>query len=158
MTSETLARVNANRTQWGAAAEGLARNLRLNRLVALVAVVLLAACGGARDELGDLNVTLDTGAPGEQVLVVTVTDASGQAVTDGAVALEGNMNHAGMVPVFSGPVRDDADGTADGVYRLPFEFTMLGDWIIGVTITQADGTDAKTHIDVNVAESGVTIK
>jgi hypothetical protein len=131
MTSETLARVNANRTQWGAAAEGLARNLRLNRLVALVAVVLLAACGGARDELGDLNVTLDTGAPGEQVLVV---------------------------PVFSGPVRDDADGTADGVYRLPFEFTMLGDWIIGVTITQADGTDAKTHIDVNVAESGVTIK
>lgn len=158
MTNETLARVNASGTQRGAAAAGLVRHLRLHRLAGLVAVVLLAACGGERDELDDLNVTLQTGAPGEQVLVVTVTEASGQAVTDAAVALEGNMNHAGMVPVFSGPVRDDADGTVDGVYRLPFEFTMLGDWIVGVTVTQADGTDAKTHIDVNVAESGITIK
>ena len=132
------------------------------RLVTLVAVVVaftVAACGGTPDTDTDgLNVALEVGPADTQSLIVVITGDDSRALTDATVTLEGNMNHAGMVPVFSEPVRDDADGAADGRYTVPFEFTMLGDWIIGVDIVQADGTELRTHIDVNVAESGVTVK
>ncbi|MEZ4583553.1 MAG: hypothetical protein R3A10_18280 [Caldilineaceae bacterium] len=44
------------------------------------------------------------------------------------------------------------------VANVPFEFTMLGDWIMSVTVTKADGSEAKTDIDLNVADAGVTVK
>lgn len=128
-------------------------------LVALLFVAMTAACGSTpAAESHDLTVTLEAAPPGEAYLVAVVTDADGNPVTDATVALEGNMNHAGMVPVFSEPVRDDADGATDGRYRVPFEFTMLGDWIISVTVARADGDEATTDIELNVADSGVTIE
>jgi hypothetical protein len=69
---------------------------------------------------------------GATSLSVRITDGSGEIFTDALVSLEGNMNHAGMVPVLAGPVADADDGTTDGVYTVPFEFTMLGDWIVTV--------------------------
>lgn len=133
------------------------------RFVTLVVVVVVALAAAAcnrtpENDTGGLNVTLEVGPAGTQSLIVVIAGDDNQALTDATVALEGNMNHAGMVPVFSASVRDDADGAADGRYTVPFEFTMLGDWIIGVDIIQADGTEVRTHVDVNVAESGVTVK
>lgn len=96
----------------------------------------------------------EAGAP---YLKVNVIDAAGAPVTDAQVSLEGNMNHAGMAPVVSDPVFDDADGAADGVYQVPFEFTMLGDWIITVSVETADGKAAGAEVDVSVREAGAQL-
>jgi copper(I)-binding protein len=87
-------------------------------------------------------------------LVVVLTDASGAPITDATVAVEGNMNHAGMIPVLADPTADDADGNADGRYHLPFTFTMLGDWIITVTVTQADGSNFSRNLEIRSGSDG----
>lgn len=128
-------------------------------LIALLLVAILGACGETESAVSsDVRVTLEPAPPGETYLVAIVTAADGQPLTGAAVALEGNMNHAGMVPVFSESVHDEADGALDGRYRVPFEFTMLGDWIVTVTVTQPEGVEAKTNIDLTVSDSGVTVK
>jgi hypothetical protein len=70
------------------------------------------------------------------------------------VSLEGNMTHAGMVPVLTESVWDGADGSEDGVYHIPFEFSMLGDWIISVKIENRDGDRFTQDIDVLVDQFG----
>ncbi len=131
-------------------------------LAALLAFLWLGACAPMQQspapaEQAALAIDLLPPEPGASYLQVRVTDAAGAPVTDAQVSLEGNMNHAGMVPVISAAVSDDADGIADGVYQVPFEFTMLGDWIITVSVTAADGATASTDVDVSVDESGARL-
>jgi copper(I)-binding protein len=118
---------------------------------------LLAACaaapGGPTSDL-QIEVVAAPGGAKTQALSVTVSDADGAPVTDAQVSLEGNMNHAGMAPVLVAPVSDDADGTADGLYVLPFEFTMLGDWIMTVTVEWA-GTKSSRELPLAVSAAGV---
>lgn len=120
--------------------------------------LILAGCqqpGRTSDaENSDIQIALQP-MPLEDTLVVVLTDASGAPVTDATVAVEGNMNHAGMIPVLADPVADDADGSADGRYHLPFTFTMFGDWIITVNVTQADGSSFSRNLDVRASSSGI---
>jgi copper(I)-binding protein len=117
------------------------------------ALTALAACQTvAPPAQSDLQITWLPAA--EDQAVVRIVDASGAPVTDAVVSLEGNMDHAGMVPVQVEGVRDDADGAADGVYRLDFPFSMLGDWIMTVTVQRADGSSVRQDIDIQVTGSG----
>ena len=124
-------------------------------------VLALAACGRSQDavDAAGLQVTLipDGSYPGE-TLVVAVRDKAGQPVTDATVSVEGNMNHAGMTPVLTSSVLDGADGEEDGRYTLPFQFTMLGDWIVTVKITPRDGNTLSTDIDLRAAADVVTVE
>jgi hypothetical protein len=97
------------------------------------------------------------GVAGEYLSVV-LTDSAGEPVTDASVGLEGNMNHAGMVPVMADAVTDDADGAADGVYQVPFTFNMNGDWIITVVAELADGTTEMQDVNLTVTEESVEIE
>lgn len=141
-------------TDWGAR---LSPALLLFVLILAVAggVAACAAPGPAADDSG-LQITLLYSRGGE-IMRVRLADAAGAAVTDAVVSLEGNMNHAGMVPVVAEGVTDDADGSADGQYTLPFAFSMLGDWILTVTVEQTDGTAVKRDIDAQVTSESVTI-
>lgn len=127
----------------------------------LMLLTLLAACG-ADEPSGpgaDLQITLEP-APGGlagNYLRVHLADATGAPIIDAQVALEGNMSHAGMTPVFADAVADDADGSSDGSYQLPFQFTMLGDWIITVNITLADGTTVTRDIDVTASDDAIEV-
>lgn len=136
------------------------RTLWLLCLLNLVILCLLAACGRQTAATSDLQITLapaPEGAAGTY-LTVQVADLQGQPVTDATVALEGNMNHAGMAPVITEEVQDQADGAADGVYRVPFGVTMLGDWIITVRVARPDGTETEQNIDVTVSDGVVEVK
>ena len=86
-----------------------------------------------------------------------MAEPDGTLVTDATVSLEGNMNHAGMAPVLGDGVKDDADGTLDGSYRMPFAFSMAGDWIVTVSIERTGITETK-DINVLVGDSDVTVK
>ncbi len=105
--------------------------------------LLLASCRPPEDRLastGDaslvLTVTLvDEPALGPAPLVVTLTEAGGEPVTDAEIEVIGDMTHAGMQPVIREAVQEEA-----GTYRADdFTFTMAGDWIITVTAKTNDG-------------------
>lgn len=106
----------------------------------------------------DVSIMLEAAPEGKDGdhLIVHLAGADGTPITDATVALEGNMNHAGMVPVLADGVEDAADGEADGVYHVPFVFSMLGDWIITVDVALADGTTVSRDVEMRVAEEGVT--
>ncbi len=126
----------------------------------LLASTSLVACGREKStNTGNLKVTLipASGKDG-QAVTVQLTDADGQPVTAAVVSIEGNMQHAGMAPVMANGVRDEADGAKDGKYPVPFSFTMLGDWVLTVSIQRADGTKVEQDINATVNEQGVTVK
>jgi hypothetical protein len=107
----------------------------------------LAGCARGGRDLPDVGVALaiEPQPPqlGPAVITVTLTDAEGQAIRGAVVGLEGNMSHAGMVPVFA-----TATEVAPGEYRADLEFTMGGDWFILVRADLPDGRSMERQIDV----------
>jgi hypothetical protein len=75
--------------------------------------------------------------------VVTLRDASDQPISGATMELEGNMNHAGMVPVLA-----QATEVAPGQYRANLEFTMAGDWFILVRADLPDGRSMEHRADL----------
>ena len=80
---------------------------------------------------------------GTSTCTVRLTDAAGAPLSGALVEIEGNMNHAGMVPVFG-----TAEESAPGSYRAPLEFTMGGDWFLIVSGELADGRSIESIVDV----------
>ncbi|NWF67974.1 MAG: FixH family protein [Chloroflexi bacterium] len=115
---------------------------KLLRTLILLFVLVMAACRQPEaTPTPSVNLTLDIAyepAPpvvGAVTLVVTVLDAAGTAVDGATVAVRGDMAHAGMTSMDG-----QTDESENGVYRIPFEWTMGGDWILTVTVTLPDGT------------------
>lgn len=123
----------------------------MNRLaVLLVFALTLAGCRqSAQTSTADISIALraESLAVGETTLHITLTDASGQPVSAQKIEVRGDMTHAGMQPVLA------ASSTGEnGVYDLPFEWTMSGDWIVTVKATMADGTVAEKRFDLSVTD------
>ena len=75
--------------------------------------------------------------------MLMLTDSAGQPLEAKSLEVEGNMNHAGMKPVFS-----TLRPTAPGRYEGTLEFTMAGDWFLLITGQSADGRRIDEKIDV----------
>jgi len=87
---------------------------------------------------------------GPSTLTVAVRDSAGAPVAGATLKLEADMSHAGMAPVFA-----DATERGQGVYEIPFSFTMRGDWVLLVSVVLPDGARLERRIDVaNVGPSG----
>jgi hypothetical protein len=113
----------------------------------LLVVVALVGCRGGTEELEDvtLDLALTPNPPyaGPAMVVVELTDVAGEAITGAKITLEGNMNHAGMVPVLAKMVEE-----APGRYEATLEFTMGGDWFILVQAALSDGRSLEYKVDV----------
>lgn len=112
------------------------------------ALLLLGSC--VRDEeravdTGSLELTLDPKNPvvGPSRLTLVLADSNGEPLTNAEVKVEGNMNHAGMVPVFA-----DAVETEPGRYAAEIEFTMGGDWFLLVEAVSSEGESMRWKKDV----------
>lgn len=128
----------------------------MSKLVFLFSALLVLILVGCRESAQptaapavdvEIDLTVDPAPPtvGETLLVVTVTREDGSPINDAIIAVVGDMNHAGMQPV------NGATDTADeGVYRVPFEWTMGGDWIVTVTATLRNGTTITETFDLSV--------
>ena len=125
----------------------------------LLTFTLLVACGSSTPPTSEaaVQITLLPGQAGDG-LQVQLHNTAHAPLTDATVTLEGNMNHAGMAPVLAAPVKDGDDGASDGVYSIPFQFSMLGDWIVTVTVDLADGTQTTQDINVTVTDAGIQIQ
>jgi hypothetical protein len=113
--------------------------------MALALPVLLFACRGAPDT-GDPSLVLEVAisptppAVGPARLIINLRDTAGAPLEGAEVRVEGNMSHAGMVPVLA-----TAQEEAPGIYAVSdFRFTMAGDWILTTRATLPDGRWAQT--------------
>lgn len=133
------------------------RVLAFFRLMA--AGLLLLAAAGCRGQAVtptpaenlsiEMAVEPDPARVGEAALIVTLTDTNGQPVDGAKIGARGDMSHAGMAPVLA-----EAEGGQDGRYRIPFEWTMSGDWFVELTITLPDGSTVTQRFDVSVSGAG----
>lgn len=135
----------------------LTRSLTIVLTIALM--LLLAACGGTATptptvipagsgETGyqtSVQFSPGTLTVGSAALIVTVTTGDGAPAAGLTVSARGDMRHAGMPPVLGEATEDDP-----GVYTIPWEWTMAGDWLVDVTVRAADGGEVVQTINVQV--------
>jgi|GEM_PF-582047 len=114
---------------------------QLHRILLLLFVLLVAVACRQEPTLtaADLrmDMTVTDSLVGETTITVTITDAEGNAVENpGTLSLRGDMDHAGMVPVIA-----SAEDSNNGVFVVPFEWTMGGAWMVEATLTLPDDTN-----------------
>lgn len=116
-------------------------------------LLLLAGCRQQQPTATDvqLSMTISDRLVGESTLLVKVTDSDGKPLADpGQLAVRGDMDHAGMAPVLA-----ESASAVDGVFTLPFEWTMGGGWIVEASLTLPDGSVAtETFLYQILAEAG----
>lgn len=125
----------------------------IRTLLLLTLLLVAAGCRNSAQEAStgsDVNIALevtpDPATVGATVLTVILTDANGNFIVDAErVAVRGDMNHAGMEPVFG-----VAEEAANGRYRVPFEWTMGGDWILSITVELPGDREIKQDIELSV--------
>jgi hypothetical protein len=109
-------------------------------------------CSRASRQANSADVTISlTAIPfpphiGQARLVVQVADSGGQPIDDAQLAIKGDMTHAGMVPVLA----EIDGGGQNGLYEIPFEWTMAGDWVVTVDLRLPDGATAQERFDFSV--------
>lgn len=104
-------------------------------------VILLSACGSGDSSASlppevDLSVRVEPQllAVGTAELIITLQDAQGSPIDGAVIQVHGNMDHAGMAPV-----ERESRESLNGVYRIPFEWTMGGGWIVTIIAMLPDG-------------------
>lgn len=121
---------------------------------AILLMVAVSACGRSQSATGvqtndDYQVTFATEpaapAQGDGVVVIGIKDKAGQPVDGARVAIEANMNHAGMTPEYA-----NAATSEGGIYRLPLNWTMGGAWYVDAKITLEDGQELRRRFPVDV--------
>ena len=68
----------------------------------------------------------------------------------GALSVRGDMNHTGMAPVFG-----EAEAAVDGVFTVPFEWTMAGGWIVEASLELVSGETVTQSFNLEImSEAG----
>ena len=119
------------------------------RALFILALILIAA-GCRQQQLQSSDVKLDVLASdllvGETTLLVHVQDRAGKLFEKpGSITVRADMNHAGMLPVFA-----EAENSLNGVFTLPFEWTMAGGWIVEASLTLESGEIVTQTFDYEI--------
>ena len=112
-------------------------NWKIFSIIFLSALFLFGCRQSNQAQSDDFQVTLLAPvfppAMGQGTVKVKVTNADGNPVNGLNVDFKGDMTHAGMVPVLA-----TTSAGKDGVYEVPFEWTMAGDWVLTVNAQTED--------------------
>ncbi|MCC6614122.1 MAG: FixH family protein [Anaerolineae bacterium] len=114
----------------------------------LLLSLILAACGQQAAPPTPIDVDMSVRAEpeslavGEAALLVTLKDADGSPIDGARLQVHGDMDHEGMTPVD----REVSEST-NGEYRVPFEWTMGGGWIVTVTAQLPGGGEITQTFD-----------
>lgn len=131
-----------------------ARSARLFWLLCLIGAALVACRQSAATTgapASDAAVTIELVAPlcsppvGQGEVMVRLSDAAGAPLDDARLSLRGDMTHAGMIPMLAA-----AEGGQDGLYRVPVEWSMAGEWVLTVEAVLADDSRAVAEFDLSV--------
>jgi hypothetical protein len=83
-------------------------------------------------------------AGADAIITIKLADASGNPAQGAHIALEADMSHAGMAPIFA-----DAKEAGSGLYQGGLRLTMGGDWVILAHVTLANGGKFERQIRVD---------
>jgi hypothetical protein len=122
--------------------------LKRNSVIGLcVCLVFAQACRRQSDPLSNLSIAHKVSPQPPHVGQVTITlsvyDASEKPVSGARINLEGNMSHAGMVPVFA-----DAREMEPGRYLSTMELSMAGDWYVIAHVTLSDSRKVDHQFEI----------
>ncbi len=127
----------------------MARRACLFWLLCLVGAALVA-CRQSATTTG-AAATIELVAPlcsppvGQGEVTVRLSDAAGAPIDDARLSLRGDLTHAGMIPMMA-----ESDGGTDGLYRVPVEWSMAGEWVLTVEAVLADDSRAVQEFDLSV--------
>ena len=110
-------------------------------------LVIAQGCKRQGQGFVDLRVVYEVSPQPPRVGPVTITvrimPVTGKPVTGARVSLEGNMTHAGMVPVFA-----EAREIEPGRYVSTMELTMAGDWHVTIHVTLSNGRKLEHRFEI----------
>ena len=120
-------------------------------LILCACFLFMQACRKQQLKTADLTFAHEISPQPPRVGKVTITlniqDTSGAPVAGAHLALEGNMSHAGMVPVVA-----EAKEVQPGRYQSVMELSMAGDWNITVHVTTSEGRKLDHEFEINGVE------
>lgn len=131
------------------------QNIRIMSCVLIFVAATITGCRAQVQSSEDAGVTIDLAVEPDELIVgnalftVRLTDQAGEPIDGAIVEVRGDMTHAGMSPVLASTSEGEA-----GLYRIPFEWTMGGDWLIDVTVTLAEGGTVQERFEYSVAVDG----
>lgn len=107
---------------------------KLLRACLLAILLVVGAACRQEQKLAASDVVLDMSVSdllvGETTLTLRVSDKQGRPLAEpGALSLRGDMEHAGMAPVLA-----EANNAVEGVFSVPFEWTMGGSWTVEASL------------------------
>ncbi len=106
----------------------------LLRVCVLATLLLVSAACRQEQQLAASDVVLDMTVSellvGDTTLTVRASDKQGKPLAEpGTLSLRGDMDHAGMTPVLA-----EADAAVEGVFTVPFKWTMGGSWTVEASL------------------------
>lgn len=137
----------------GSSACLLQRECRRFLLCLCLAVLFLTACSRKPTPSASSAVTIqheispNPATVGPIVVTLRLTDSASKAVAGAHIALEADMSHAGMAPVFG-----DAKEVAPGRYQSQLALGMAGDWVILLHVVLPGGEKLERQIDLRGVE------
>lgn len=122
------------------------REIVLSALACLLSVAC-ASCSGTIDRSPSISVDHDISLQptrvGPATIMIRLTDIVRKPVTGAQIAIEAEMSHPGMSPVFG-----QAKELEAGRYQGQIDFAMAGDWILIFQIRLPDGRSFDRQVSV----------
>jgi hypothetical protein len=116
-------------------------------LVLAICLLALASCRQSGAEAQAERVRFELVSPvfpptlGRSALVFRLVDAAGEPITDADLYLTAAMDHKGSMASMIMTARADQDG----LYAIPVEWPMSGEWLLTADATLADGS-RESHV------------
>lgn len=118
----------------------------------LVAGLAIGGCSRLSQEAKQHQLQIELIEPlyppgvGKYTINIRLFDGNDNPVNDANIAVKADMTHAGMVPILGNATEGDK-----GLYKVPFEWTMGGDWVIVIQATLPDGTVAEETFPLTIS-------
>lgn len=122
----------------------------------ILSVLLTVGCSRVSQETETAGVQVELVEPlfpaavGKETLNIRVFDAGSQPINNAKISVRGDMTHAGMVPILA-----ETENGDKGLYQVPVEWSMGGDWILTVQVTLPDGTTVEKTFPRTIANDPV---
>lgn len=81
---------------------------------------------------------------GPTAVTLKLSDDAGKTITGARIAIEADMSHPGMSPIFA-----EAKEIEPGRYEAHLVFQMAGDWLLLLHVTLPNGKKLERQIDVS---------
>lgn len=116
-------------------------------LLFLLGSSLSGGCSKSAATSTDVNFVCENEPPPHRVglntFTITLTAGNGERLAGARIALEGDMSHPGMSPVFS-----EAKEITPGRYQGTLDLNMRGDWTVLFHIMLPNGRSFDRQVDV----------